>query len=82
MLKYYATGEFYEKTLPKIHRYKPNQSKVDKSARIYQRNNVLDYNDNPKKIISIKHSRDVYKRQWDSHNKFSDNSSYYKHPRN
>jgi len=29
MLKYYATGEYYEKKLPKIHRFTPNQSKVD-----------------------------------------------------
>jgi hypothetical protein len=62
MLKYYATGEFYKKELPKIHRFNPNQSKIDKSSRIYQRNNVLNFNDNPKKIISIKHDREAYKR--------------------
>jgi len=51
LTKYFGTGEYFNKKLPKVHRFKPNQSKIDCSARIYQRNNVLEYDNDPKKII-------------------------------
>ena len=43
---------------------------------------MLDYDDNPKKIIHNKISKKAYKTAFDQHNKFSESKSYYNHPKN
>lgn len=85
LTKYYGTGEYFAKDLPKIHRFKPNQSKIDVSARIFQRNNVLSFDNDPKQIIHKKHSKTEYKRNWRKANsikKKGSTESFYEHGRN
>ena len=83
MNKYYGAGIYFKDKLPEVHRFKPNYSQVGASARINQRNkNKFTESINPKLIITTKHPKSAYKNQWEAHNNFSEDKSYYKHPRN
>jgi hypothetical protein len=80
MTQYYGTGRFYKKDLPKINRFMENHSQISTAARIYQRNNVLYHNNDPKKIIATKHENKTYKANWNEKNQVG-KGPYYKHAR-
>jgi len=54
--RYYSTGQFFEKELPALDRYRPNFSSIDCSARNYQRNDILHYKD-ATKLTDCKHDK-------------------------
>jgi len=84
MNSYYGTGKYFDKKLPKVHRFRGNYSAKDQSARITKRNhNVFTETNNPKTILHKEHSKAAYKKAWNSHNNYGkDGSKYYNLPRN